>query len=97
MTTMTDQALQEYIKEQVAKNMFEKYIQSMNFPENHRSATVMVSTGVIGNYNPLEENGGSNAVASQAKLRDSDHELSTLRIETDDISVETEHPKYQDL
>lgn len=92
---MTNQAIQDYIKEQITKNSIEKYIQSMDFGENQRSASTMISTAIISDY-PLEESSGAKAVITKARA-DLSRELGTPKTEIGDFALEAEHQKYQDL
>ncbi len=97
---MSDKALQEYIQEQIAKNLIEKYIQSLNFANNPRStpATVTTSTAVIGVYDPLEESGRAITVTAQAQAgMNFDRESGTLELAIGDVTDENQSQKHQEL
>lgn len=95
-SVMDNQALHDYIKEQIARNSVEKYIQSVTFAEKQGSAATRASTAIISDYDPLEEtqeSGGSKAIARTDIGRD----LGAPKAEIGEIAIEAEHQKYQDL
>ena len=96
---MSDKALQEYIQEQIAKNLIEKYIQSLNFADNPRSTPAMTNTAVIGVYDPVtEESLSGRAIAVTAKAAmNFDRELGTLELATGDVTDENQSQKHQEL